>query len=179
MQNAPIPPQDLPYTKAKGLPNKITLKIGAPIIITVNDMKYKEDGIVNGARGYVDSFQFEDDSCTNLKVIWIVFRDKNVGKRLKRDKQELRGNHKTNDSSAVPIELTKTRFEINNGNHKYVRTQLPIILAYAVTAHKSQGDALEEVTIDFTRDSSGKKPYIIAGSFYVAITRATKSENVY
>ena len=73
LQNAPIPPQDMAYTKAKGLPNQITLKVGAPIIITVNDMKYKEDGIVNGARGYVDSFQFEDESCINLKIIWIVF----------------------------------------------------------------------------------------------------------
>ena len=91
----------------------------------------------------------------------------------------MKGNHKTNNSSAVPIEVTKTRFEINHGNHKYVRTQFPIILAYAVTAHKSQGDSLEEVTIDFTKDLSGKKPYITAGSFYVAITRATKSENVY
>ena len=73
----------------------------------------------------------------------------------------------------------KTNFEINQGNHKYVRTQFPIILAYAITVHKSQGDSLEEVTIDFTRDKKGKKPYIIAGSFCVAITRATKSENVY
>ena len=91
----------------------------------------------------------------------------------------MKGNHETNDQDAVPIEVTKTRFEINHGNHKYVRSQFPMILAYAVTAHKSQGDSLEEVTIDFTPDKSGKKPYIIAGSFYVAITRATKSENVY
>ena len=54
-----------------------------------------------------------------------------------------------------------------------------MILAIAVTAQKSQGDSLEEVTIDFTPDQSGKKPYIIAESFYVAITRATKAVNVY
>ena len=95
------------------------------------------------------------------------------------EKQELRGNHRTNDPNAVPIEVMKTRFEINQRNHKYVRTQFPIILAYAITAHKSQGDSLEEVTIDFSQDETGRKPYIVAGSFYVAITRATKSENVY
>ena len=145
----------------------------------MNDLKYKEDGIVNGARGYVDSFQFDDDNDGSLKVIWIVFRDKTVGIRMRKEKFNLKGNHRTNNPDAVPIEVMKTRFEINNRNHKYVRTQFPVILAYAVTAHKSQGESLEEVTIDFTTDAKGKRPYIIAGSFYVAITRATKADNVY
>ena len=35
------------------------------------------------------------------------------------------------------------------------------------------------ILIDFTPDEKGKKPYITAGSFYVAITRATSAENVY
>ena len=137
-------------------------------MITVNDIKYKEDGIVNGARGYIDSFQFDEDDSTKLKIVWAVFRDKNVGVRLRHDKRALNGKHVINDLSAVPIEVMKTRFEINHGNHKYVRTQFPIVLVYAITAHKSQGDSLEEVTIDFSRDETGKKPYITAGSFYVA-----------
>ena len=41
--------------------------MGAPIIITVNDIKYKEDGIVNGARGYIDSFQFEEENSSLIK----------------------------------------------------------------------------------------------------------------
>ena len=118
-EKAPIPPEDLSYTKTKGLPYKIILKVGAPILITINDQKYKEDGIVNGARGYVDSFQFEENNDA-LKAIWVVFRDENVGKRMRNEKQNLRGNHITNDSRAVPIEVTKTRFEINHGNHKLV-----------------------------------------------------------
>ena len=121
----------------------------------------------------------EEGSHSSVKVIWIVFRDSNVGKRLRLDKQGLKGSHSTTNPLAVPIEVTKTRFEINQGNHKYVRTQFPVILAYAVTAHKSQGESLEEVSIDFTPDSAKKKPFITSGSFYVAITRATRSENVY
>ena len=179
MQNAPLPPEDITYTKTKGLPTKIILKVGAPVLITVNDQKYKEDGIVNGARGHIDSFQLEDGSQSTIKVLWIVFRDLNVGKRLRLDKQGLKGNHRTTNPLAVPIEITKTRFEINQGNHKYVRSQFPVILAYAVTAHKSQGESLEEVSIDFTPDSAKKKPFITSGSFYVAIKRPTRSENVY
>ena len=79
-----MPPQDLAYTKTKGLPSKIILKVGAPIIITVNDMKYKEDGIVNGARGYIDSFQFEEENGTLIKVIWVVFRDKNYWDQIEK-----------------------------------------------------------------------------------------------
>ena len=58
LPSAPPPPEKLPYTKTKNLPHTITLKVGMPIVITVNDRKYKEDGVSNGAKGYVDSFQF-------------------------------------------------------------------------------------------------------------------------
>ena len=112
----------------------------------------------------------------------MVFKDKNVGNRLRFEKRELKGVHQTTDPLAVPIEITKAQFEINHGNHKYTRTQFPVILAYAVTAHKSQGATLSEVIVDFTPDRvDGKinKPYIIEGSFYVAITRCKLSENLY
>ena len=42
-----------------------------------------------------------------------------------------------------------------------------------------QGQSLSEVIIDFESDDRKKKPYIIPGTFYVAITRASKAENVY
>ena len=158
LPNAPLPPEDIMYTKTKGLPGKIVLKIGAPILITVNDLKYKEDGIVNDARGHIDSFQMKEGNNAVIKVIWVVFRDENVGRRLRRNKYNLKGSHKTNSPSAVPIELTKTRFDLDRGNHKYVRTQFPLILAYAVTAHKSQGESLEKVSIDFTPDDAKKIP---------------------
>ena len=100
----------------------------------------------------------------------------------KADKPELKGNHKTNDPKAVTIEVNRAQFQINNGNLKFTRSQFPIILGYAVTAHKSQGASLKEVLVDFTPDivnKKMKKPYIIEGSFYVAISRASFSENVY
>ena len=117
LQSAPLPPEDITYTKTKGLPGKIILKVGAPILITVNDLKYKEDGIVNGARGYIDSLQMEDGDTSVIKVIWVVFRDKNIGRRLRRDKCDIKGSHKTQSPAAVPIVVTKTRFELNHGNH--------------------------------------------------------------
>ena len=35
--DAPIPPSDMNYTKARGLPSRLQLKVGAPILITVNE----------------------------------------------------------------------------------------------------------------------------------------------
>ena len=67
---------------------------------------------------------------------------------------------------------------MNNGAIKYKRTQFPLVTAYAVTAHKSQGDTLDSVSVDFTsRDDS--KPFIISGSFHVGMTSVKNSEYVY
>ena len=177
--NAPPPPSSMNYTGAKGLPSELRLKIDAPILITMNDIKYKEDGITNGARGYIDSFQFSEDNPELLKAIWVVFKDENIGQRLRREKYQLRALHEPNNENAIPIELAKSAFEVNQGNHKYVRKQFPMILGYAVTTHKSQGSSLAEVIIDFDSEDAKKKSFIIAGTFYVAITRASKAENVF
>ena len=153
----PLPPQNLNYTKTKGLPSELLLKVGAPILLTVNDVKYKEDGIVNGAKGYIDSFQYSESNPDKLTAIWVVFRDENVGKRLRMDTYDLRAAHKPIENKAVPIQLAKTRFEIDQGNHKYVRNQFPMVLGYAITTHKSQGDSLKEVIIDFEPDEDEKR----------------------
>ena len=114
-----------------------------------------------------------------MKAIWIVFKDGNVGQGLRREKYQLRALHEPSNENAVPIEVAKSAFEVNQGNHKYVRKQFPMILGYAVTTHKSQGSSLVEVIIDFDSENQEKKPFIIAGTFYVAITRASKAENVF
>ena len=180
--NADPPPENLSYSQTRGLPRKLLLKVGAPIIITVNDQKYKDDGVCNGTRGYIDSFQMEEDNADVIKIIWVVFSDPKVGNRMRVEKQELKGSHVTKDARAVPIQKSKAQFEINHGNHKYTRSQFPLILGYAIRAHKAQGATLKEVVIDFTPDvvdNKTKNPFIIEGSFYVAITRCKNSEHVY
>ena len=155
--NADPPPDSLSYSQTKGLPKKLLLKVGAPILITVNDLKYKDDGVCNGAKGHIDSFQMEEGNANKIKIIWVVFNDKNVGNRMRVEKQELKGNHNTNDPKAVPIEVGRAQFQINNGNLKFTRSQFPIILGYAVTAHKSQGASLKEVLVDYTPDIVARK----------------------
>ena len=178
--NISTPPtlsEDMNYTNTGNLAKSLILKVGAPIILTVNHTKakYREDGIVNSARGYVDSFEMEPKAENEVKAIWVVFQNKAIGKKLREDSYELTCSHTPNDPNSVPIEVFKVRFTLKSGDVNYQRTQFPAVLAYAVTAHKSQGDTLEEILIDFTGDQKTKtKPYICKGSFYTAITRAKK-----
>ena len=111
----------------------------------------------NGARAYIDSFHFSEEDETKVKYIWVVFRDGNIGKQLRQDNRYLLQAHKPFHEQATPIEVCKIRFNIESGDVNYLRKQFPAVLAYAITAHRSQGDTLEEVIIDF--DGEGTVSY--------------------
>ena len=80
LENPPDVPSKLTITQTGGLEKRLTVKKNAPIVITSNHhiAKYKEDGIVNGARGYIDSIQVSRQNKEEVEAIWIVFKDKNV-----------------------------------------------------------------------------------------------------
>lgn len=67
----------------------------------------------------------------------------------------------------------KDKFDYyENETHIGIRYQIPFILAYAITIHKSQGLTLDEVVVDC---SSAFEP----GLVYVALSRVRKLENLY
>ena len=180
LEYPPEVPSKLPLTQTGGLEHKLTLKINAPVVITSNHQqaKYKEDGLVNGARGYIDSIQLCKSNPEDIKVVWVIFKDKNIGKRLSFDLKHVKKDHKLNNKDAIPILKQKKQFTINNGEVKFQRHQFPLTLAYAITAYKCQGDTLEEVIIDFSHEM-GKGSNIQSGSFYVALTRVKEGKDVY
>jgi ATP-dependent exoDNAse (exonuclease V) alpha subunit len=107
-----------------------------------------------------------------------VFKDKTVGRLLTYEYSHLKKSHKPNSNDAVPILKQKKTFTINRGEVRYQRTQFPITLSYAITAHKCQGDTLDEVVIDFSHEP-GDRVNIPWGSFYVALTRVKEGKNVF
>ena len=176
--NNPFAPEvsdKLPLTRTGQLQKKIVFKEGAPVMITSNHpkKKYKNNGFVNGARGYIDSIQASTDDPDVAEVIWVRFNDDTIGQLLLSDSRALLKKHKPNDPLAVPITKQKKQFHIR-GNTEYLRDQFPLTLCYAVTAHKSQGQTLDEVLIDFTGESR-----INNGSFYTAISRVKYGKNLY
>ena len=91
---------------------------------------------------------------------------------MRNDSKALLKSHCPKDPLAVPICRQKKQFT-GRGNTEYMRDQFPLTLCYAVTAHKSQGQTLEEVLIDF-RDAR-----INNGSFYTAISRVKFGNNLF
>ena len=69
LEKPPEVPSKLSLTQTGGLESTLSLKNDAPVVITSNhpQSKFKEDGIVNGARGFVDSIQV---SKTDPKLMW-------------------------------------------------------------------------------------------------------------
>ena len=168
-------PSDLPYTQTGQLPSKLHIKVGAPVMITSNHKKsiYKEDGMMNGARGYIDFIQCNKDDPDDVEIIWVVFNNKETCSRYRSDFRHLRGRLNI-DEYATPILPVKKRFQVKHGNIEYQRKNFSLTLGYCLTAHKCQGETYDGgVIIDF-RDG-----FVISGSFYVAITRVKSGNKLF
>ena len=156
------------------LETELRLKVGAPVVITTNHSKqiYRDAGIMNGARGYVHSISVSKENPEKVDLIWVIFNQETIGRRYRFDHSYLLKDYNPGSDLATPIFPTRKTFTERFGSVEYQRTNFPLSLAYALTAHKCQGDTLEEVIIDFGVDVDRKiKNYICAGSFYVALTR--------
>ena len=170
--------------KTGNLSTELILKVGAPVVITTNHskQKYREDGIVNGARGFVQSIQVSKQDQENVEVIWVVFNKESIGKLYRFEHKFLKKHHNPGHELATPIFPHKRKFTLKFGNVEYQRTNFPLSLAYAITAHKCQGETLEEVIIDFGPEVVNKikvRNYICTGSFYVALTRVRMGIKVF
>ena len=164
------------------LETELRLKVGAPVVITTNHskQKYKDDGIMNGARGFVQSITVAKENPEKVDIIWIVFKNESIGKRYRFDHSYLLKDHNPGHKMATPIFPTRQTFTEEFGSVEYQRTNFPLSLAYALTAHKCQGDTLEEVIIDFGVDVERKiTNYICPGSFYVSLTRVREGSKVF
>ena len=168
--------------KTGNLETELKLKVGAPIVVTSNHSKQKfwEDGIVNGARGYVHSMSVSKDDPEKVDLIWVVFNQEAFGRLYRFEHFYLLKDYKPGHKLATPIFPTRKKFTEKFGSVEYQRTNFPLSLAYALTAHKCQGETVEEVIIDFGVDIDRKiRNYICPGSFYVALTRVREGCKVF
>ena len=140
IKNPPPLSDKLSLTATGQLQTKIIFKEGAPVMITSNHTKpkYKNNAIVNGARGYIDSIQPNKKNKDVADIVWVRFTDDKIGQLLRQDSMALLKEHTPNDPLAVPIMKQKKQFSVK-GNVKWMREQFPLTLCYAITAHKSQG----------------------------------------
>ena len=138
-------------------PRQVEMRIGAQVMLTHN--LNVDDGLVNGSRGVVIRFgdpHIEDDP-KNTK------NTKNMGKAYPIVKFV--------NGSEIMIEPMNR--DIIVGNKRYIRTQIPLILAWALTIHKTQSATLDSVVVDIG------KTIFADGQAYVALSRVRKIRGLY
>ena len=132
---------------AGGLPRRLLLSVGTRVMLTRNIAT--ENGLVNGALGFVKAFTFEDNQ---LIRVFVQFDDEAIG-RIFYD----------NEHDAIYVEPITQEFHYH-GRSVY-RTQFPLLPAWASTIHKVQGISVDKIVV-----SLGKSVFA-EGQFYVALSR--------
>ena len=121
-------------SKTGNLQTELKMKVGAPIVITTNHskQKYLEDGIVNGARGFVQAIQVSKANTDKVEVVWIVFNNESVGRLYRFEHNHLRKLFNPGSEMATPILPTRKNFKVKFGNVEYQRQNFALSVAYAI-----------------------------------------------
>lgn len=161
-------------------PKSLELKVGAQVML----IKNWDESLVNGSLGKVIAFSdergFEMNSSTDF--------DAGMDDAMAKARRKLKGfsaepeynGQKYPVVQFVAIDGTprivlcqpeEWKVELPNGEVQAKRSQLPLILAWALSIHKAQGQTLERVTVDLGR-------VFEKGQAYVALSRATSQHGL-
>ena len=160
--------QNRKHTETGGLPHKITLKIGARVMLTKNIDT--NDKLINGQIGVVKNILFNND---RVLKIYVKFLNEEAGlKRMQSDNYARRHNF-------VPIERSETDIHVNKRNLSspaIKRTQFPLVLSWAVSMHKVQSLSVPEAVVSFELQ---RQRQFNAGQMYVAMSRVVTLSGLY
>ena len=122
--------------KTANLETELILKEGAPVVLTSNNSKqrFREDGLCNGARGFVQAIQVSKEDSNRVECVWIVLLKENAGRLYRFEHRHLRKDFNPGHELAIPIFPERKSFQV--GSYEYIRQNYPLSLAYALTAHK-------------------------------------------
>ena len=125
----------------------LTLKVGSQVMMLKNT--YQKDGIINGSNGIVLGF-------STKKRYPIVGFENGVEMTIGPENWEI------------------TKFDYNTGELETlaIMQQIPLILSWAITIHKSQGMTLDKVECDL-------KNSFADGQVYVALSRVRDLNGLY
>jgi hypothetical protein len=160
LQSGNMPPEakNLDDEMFNGMPNTSYIAINANIIYLFNT--WKKASLVNGAKGIVKDIIYPENCSEHSQPeILIICFDKWNGPQFFKDNER---------KNWIPI------IKISQYNYKYrmTRSGFPIMLGYAVTAHRVQGLTLDTGVIDF-----GKSEFAL-GISYVALSRFKSINNL-
>ncbi|TDZ18543.1 ATP-dependent DNA helicase PIF1 [Colletotrichum orbiculare MAFF 240422] len=165
-------------------PKSIELKVGAQVML----IKNMDETLVNGSLGKVVKFMSEGSfdawSTTDYGSDMDEDPEARARRKIKAFSREVedatKGNHEFPVVEFSAVDGTSRtilcvpedwKVETPTGEVQASRSQLPLILAWALSIHKAQGQTLERVKVDL-----GK--VFEKGQAYVALSRATCQEGL-
>ena len=170
-------------------PPTISLKKGAQVML----IKNIDDSLVNGSVGKVVAFMdektfdiYHEDEDEFQAVETMELDDGNITESRKKLKALINKDLAGETSQKWPLvrfaiadgssrdllcQREAWKIELPNGEVQASRAQVPLILAWALSIHKAQGQTLERVKVDL-----GK--IFEKGQAYVALSRATCQEGL-
>ncbi|WAR11596.1 PIF1-like protein, partial [Mya arenaria] len=148
-----------------GLPQVVTLKIGARVILTRNvDVS---DGLTNGTQGRVLDVKFSSSGAPVAVII--LFDSSAVGKNAHLNSRVDLSAYK---EPVVPICQVEAKFSPTSSKATASRKQFPLRLCWATSIHKVQGATLNNIVVSFEKRFN-------PGQAYVAISRVRKLCDLY
>lgn len=170
-------------------PQTISLKKGAQVML----IKNIDDTLVNGSIGKVIAFMdekmfdiYHDDEDEFQAVETMDLKDEEMSESRKKLKAMINKDLAGDTSRKWPLvrfavadgtsrdllcQRESWKIELPNGEVQASRSQVPLILAWALSIHKAQGQTLERVKVDLGR-------IFEKGQAYVALSRATCQEGL-
>ncbi|KAJ2919332.1 hypothetical protein MD484_g1111, partial [Candolleomyces efflorescens] len=149
---------------------RIALKVGAQVMLIKNLVQGQ---LVNGSIGKVVSFSTLSELAQDETMVRSEEKDGVFLPDSSRSSLPARAWPVVKFINGDQRVITPVDFELNNAEGKMEarRLQVPLILAWALSVHKSQGQTLERVKVDLKRTFE-------KGQAYVAISRATTLEHL-
>ncbi|THH28278.1 hypothetical protein EUX98_g5905 [Antrodiella citrinella] len=171
-EGRPIPfPQMERLLERLVAPKSITLKVGAQVMLIKN---MEQGSLVNGSLGRVIAFKTTREATTSGVRIAAMEQNRDGTPRV--PESLMRANSLwpvVKFQNDVQMLCVPVQFEVNDADGKVeaARGQVPLILAWALSIHKSQGQTLERVRVNLGR-------IFEKGQAYVALSRATSMEKL-
>ena len=132
-------------------PRQLTLKIGAQVMLTIND---REKRFINGTIGRVEDMSYENGT----PIISVRLHNKKLVDVTPTSWEMFRFNYHAK-TGKITTEVAGTY------------TQLPLMLAWGITIHKAQGKTFDRLAIDLPQSFAH-------GQTYVALSRATSLDGI-
>lgn len=176
---------DTPVSKTSGLPYQLQLTVEVRYMITNN--VDTSDGLVNGATGILRRIDLghnsrgdDGESSTSKPVrVWLEMDSSMSGAKTRGKNGEVarRLGISENWTPILPVSCKFQRRK--NSVLQVMRTQFPMVIAEAMTIHKSQGGTYTKVILDLAKSNGTTNNKLTRSMMYVACSRATQAQGLY